>query len=69
MNPAVIPLLDPGPQASAAGGTVDLQIEPADPVSSDSVSFSAAGLPPGAVHQPGRADHRLADAVGSFPGW
>ena len=48
VNPAVIPLLDPGPQTSAAGGTADLQIESADPVKGQSLSFSAAGLPVGA---------------------
>jgi GH25 family lysozyme M1 (1,4-beta-N-acetylmuramidase) len=47
LNPAVIPLLDPGPQASAAGGTADLQIESADPVKGQQLSFSAAGLPVG----------------------
>ncbi len=47
LNPAVIPLLDPGPQTSAAGGTADLQIEPADPVHGQNLSFSAAGLPVG----------------------
>jgi GH25 family lysozyme M1 (1,4-beta-N-acetylmuramidase) len=47
LNPAVIPLLDPGPQLSVAGGMVDLQIDSADPVSRQALSFSAAGLPPG----------------------
>jgi GH25 family lysozyme M1 (1,4-beta-N-acetylmuramidase) len=48
LNPAMIPLLDPGPQVSAAGGTADLQIQSADPISGQQLSFSAAGLPVGA---------------------
>jgi GH25 family lysozyme M1 (1,4-beta-N-acetylmuramidase) len=48
INPAVIPLLDPGPQASVAGGAVDLQLRLADRQAARDVSYSAAGLPPGA---------------------
>jgi GH25 family lysozyme M1 (1,4-beta-N-acetylmuramidase) len=67
MNPAVIPLLDPGPQSTVAGGTVSLQITPAGPVSSHSVSFSAAGLPPGAAISPNGQITGWPTAVGSFP--
>ncbi len=67
MNPAAIPLLDPGPQATVAGGTVNLQIMPAGPVSSQSVSFSAAGLPPGASISPDGQITGWPTAVGSFP--
>src|SRR5262249_59213028 len=47
LNPAGIPLLDPGSQTSTAGASVDLQIRQADPVAAQTVSCSAAGLPPG----------------------
>src|SRR5215471_11357329 len=47
LNPARIPLLYPGPQHDKAGGTVHLPISPADPVTGRTLSFSAAGLPPG----------------------
>lgn len=47
LNPAAIPLLDPGSQVSAAGGSVNLQLQLADPVAGQTLSFSAAGLPPG----------------------
>ena len=47
LNPAAIPLLDPGSQVSAAGGSVNLQLQLADPVAGQALSFSAAGLPPG----------------------
>ena len=67
MNPAAIPLLDPGPQATGAGGTVNLQIMPAGPVSSNSVSFSAAGLPPGTAISPAGLITGWPTAVGSFP--
>ena len=67
MNPAVIPLLDPGSQSTVAGGTVSLQITPAGPVSSHSVSFSAAGLPPGAAISPNGQITGWPTAVGSFP--
>ena len=47
LNPAVIALLDPGSQASVAGAAVNLKLRPADKVAGQSVSYSAAGLPPG----------------------
>jgi len=47
LNPAVIPLLDPGPQLSVAGAAVDLQLRLADKGAVKDVSYSAAGLPPG----------------------
>jgi GH25 family lysozyme M1 (1,4-beta-N-acetylmuramidase) len=47
LNPAWIPLLDPGSQRDATGGTVSLQVMPADPVPGQTLSFSATGLPPG----------------------
>lgn len=59
LNPAVIPLLDPGPQTSMAGGTVGLQIESADPAAGQGVSFSATGLPAGTV----------IGATGQITGW
>jgi GH25 family lysozyme M1 (1,4-beta-N-acetylmuramidase) len=67
MNPADIPLQDPGPQATVAGATVNLQIRPAGPVSSQSVSFSAAGLPPGTSISPAGLITGWPTAVGSFP--
>ncbi len=66
MNPAAIPLLDPGPQATVAGGSVNLQIMSAGPVSR-SVSFSAAGLPPGAAISPAGQITGWPTAVGSYP--
>ena len=59
LNPAAVPLLDPGPQRSATGGTVSLQMRPADPVAGQSLSFSAAGLPPGLTMS----------AAGQVTGW
>ena len=59
INPAVIPLLDPGPQASVAGGAVDLQLRLADRQAARDVSYSAAGLPPGAS----------ISATGQITGW
>jgi GH25 family lysozyme M1 (1,4-beta-N-acetylmuramidase) len=47
LNPARIPLLDPGAQHDAAGNTVHVQVAPADPVAGQALSFSATGLPPG----------------------
>jgi len=47
LNPARIPLLDPGSQSTATGGTVHLQVLPADPVTGQTLTFSAPGLPPG----------------------
>ncbi|HET7247309.1 MAG TPA: ricin-type beta-trefoil lectin domain protein [Streptosporangiaceae bacterium] len=67
MNPAAIPLLDPGAQSTAAGSSVNLQIMPAGPVSSNSVSFSAAGLPPGTSISPAGQITGWPTAVGKFP--
>jgi len=67
MNPANIPLMDPGPQAAVAGGSVNRQITLAGPVSSNSVSFSAAGLPPGLSISPAGLITGWPTAVGSFP--
>ena len=47
LNPAVIPLLNPGPQLSVAGAAVDLQLRLADQGAARQLSYSAAGLPPG----------------------
>ena len=47
LNPARIPLLDPGSQHDATGSTVHLQVVPADPVTGQTLAFSATGLPPG----------------------
>jgi GH25 family lysozyme M1 (1,4-beta-N-acetylmuramidase) len=59
LNPAAIPLLDPGSQTSVTGGTLNLQIRPADPVARQNVSYSAAGLPPGTT----------ISATGQITGW
>ncbi len=67
MNPANIPLTDPGPQSTMAGSTVNRQITLAGPVSSNSVSFSAAGLPPGTSISPDGQITGWPTAVGSFP--
>jgi hypothetical protein len=47
LNPQRIPLLDPGAQHRTAGTAVSLQIGPADPVTGQTLSFTATGLPPG----------------------
>jgi GH25 family lysozyme M1 (1,4-beta-N-acetylmuramidase) len=47
LNPARIPLLDPGPQHSATGASARIQVAPADPVTGQALTFSATGLPPG----------------------
>jgi GH25 family lysozyme M1 (1,4-beta-N-acetylmuramidase) len=52
MNPADIPLLDPGTQLSMTGGGVNLQLKPADPVKGQTLSYSAADLPPGTYINP-----------------
>ena len=67
MNPAAIPLLDPGAQSTAAGSSINLQIMPAGPVSSNSISFSAAGLPPGTSISPSGQITGWPTAVGKFP--
>ena len=67
MNPAAIPLLDPGTQSTAAGSSINLQVIPAGPVSSNSVSFSAAGLPPGISISPAGQITGWPTAVGKFP--
>src|SRR6516165_147730 len=67
MNPAAIPLLDPGAQSTAAGSSINLQIMPAGPVSSNSISFSAAGLPPGTSISPAGQITGWPTAVGKFP--
>ena len=67
MNPAAIPLLDPGAQSTAAGSSINLQIMLAGPVSSNSVSFSAAGLPPGTSISPSGQITGWPTAVGKFP--
>jgi GH25 family lysozyme M1 (1,4-beta-N-acetylmuramidase) len=59
VNPSVVPLLDPGPQTTAAGGTMDLQLQSADPVKGQNLSFSAAGMPAGAA----------ISASGQITGW
>ena len=47
LNPARIPLLDPGTQSGAVSGTVHIQVAPADPVTGQTLTYSATGLPPG----------------------
>ena len=59
MNPAVIPLLEPGSQTSTAGASVDLQIRLAAKVAGQKVSYTAAGLPPGLSISP----------TGQITGW
>jgi len=59
LNPAVVPLLDPGPQASVAGAAVDLQLRLADRGAVQDLSYSAAGLPPGTS----------INATGQITGW
>jgi GH25 family lysozyme M1 (1,4-beta-N-acetylmuramidase) len=59
LNPAAIPLLNPGSRVGATGGTVNVQLQRADPVAGQTPSFSAAGLPPGTT----------ISATGQVTGW
>jgi GH25 family lysozyme M1 (1,4-beta-N-acetylmuramidase) len=59
LNPNVLPLLNPGAQASLAGSTTGLQIESADPAAGRGVSFAATGLPAGTA----------ISASGQITGW
>jgi GH25 family lysozyme M1 (1,4-beta-N-acetylmuramidase) len=47
LNPAIIPLLNPGGRHYLTGSPVDLQVRPADPAAGQTVTYAAAGLPPG----------------------
>jgi GH25 family lysozyme M1 (1,4-beta-N-acetylmuramidase) len=47
LNPARIPLLDPGNLADRIGTTRRIQVTPADPVAGQTLTYSATGLPPG----------------------
>jgi len=47
LNPALIPLLDPGAQLEVTGDPVAMQAAAADPVTGLALSFTATGLPPG----------------------
>jgi GH25 family lysozyme M1 (1,4-beta-N-acetylmuramidase) len=59
LNPALIPLLNPGPQHYRVGSPVGLQIKPADPVSGQTLSFGVSGLPRGVSMS----------SSGRFTGW
>jgi GH25 family lysozyme M1 (1,4-beta-N-acetylmuramidase) len=59
LNPAAIPLLNPGPRVSATGGAANILLRPADPVTGQALAFSASGLPPGAA----------ISAAGQITGW
>jgi len=59
VNPSLISLLDPGPQASVAGAAIDLQLRLADKGAVSGASYSAAGLPPGTS----------ISATGQITGW
>jgi GH25 family lysozyme M1 (1,4-beta-N-acetylmuramidase) len=47
LNPALVPLLSPGARSGAGGTASAFGVSPADPVSGQTPSFSATGLPPG----------------------
>jgi beta-glucosidase len=47
LNPALVPLLGPGARSGAGGTASAFGVSPADPVSGQTPSFSATGLPPG----------------------
>jgi GH25 family lysozyme M1 (1,4-beta-N-acetylmuramidase) len=59
LNPALIPLLSPGARSGAGGTASAFGVSPADPVSGQTPSFSATGLPPG----------MSIGANGSITGW
>jgi GH25 family lysozyme M1 (1,4-beta-N-acetylmuramidase) len=55
LTPATVPLLDPGRLTGRVGNWVNVKVAPVDRISGVSLSFSAAGLPPGlAISQWGR---------------
>jgi GH25 family lysozyme M1 (1,4-beta-N-acetylmuramidase) len=63
LNPSTVPLLDPGSQSGKVGSLVNVKVAPVDPVSGVSLSFSAAGLPPGlAISRWGRIKGYLSSA-------
>jgi GH25 family lysozyme M1 (1,4-beta-N-acetylmuramidase) len=47
LNPALVPLLDPGARTGTGGSASAFGVSPADPVSDQTPSFSATGLPKG----------------------
>jgi len=47
LNPAVIPLLEPGDRHYLTGSPVGLRVRPAAPIAGQALSFSGTGLPPG----------------------
>jgi GH25 family lysozyme M1 (1,4-beta-N-acetylmuramidase) len=66
LNPASVPLLDPGPRAGAVGTSVNVKVAPVDRVRGVSLSFSAAGLPRGlAISRWGRITGSL-KAAGTY---
>ncbi len=63
LNPATVPLLDPGRQRGRVGNRVNVKIAAADRISGVSLSFSAASLPPGlTISQWGRIKGHLTSA-------
>lgn len=47
LNPAVVPMLNPGGRTYLSGSPVDLQLRLADPVAGQTLTYSGTGLPPG----------------------
>jgi GH25 family lysozyme M1 (1,4-beta-N-acetylmuramidase) len=47
LNPAAVPLLNPGGRHNLTGSPVDMQIKLADPVAGQAPAYSGAGFPPG----------------------
>jgi GH25 family lysozyme M1 (1,4-beta-N-acetylmuramidase) len=47
LNPALVPLLDPGTRKQPEGSALAIRVSQADPVSGQAPSFAATGLPPG----------------------
>jgi hypothetical protein len=66
LNPAWIPLLDPGHQSGTVGTAVDVPIAPADPVLGQTLSFSVTGLPPGLQISVGGLISGAPSSAGSF---
>jgi GH25 family lysozyme M1 (1,4-beta-N-acetylmuramidase) len=66
LNPASVPLIDPGPRRGAVGSTVNIKVAPVDPIRGVSLSFSAPGLPRGlTISQWGRIKGSL-KAAGTY---
>ncbi len=66
LAPGMLPLLNPGSQQDAEGAPADLRVKAADPGAGGAVSFTAAGLPPGASISPAGLITGLLSVAGRY---